>query len=274
MHYIIGDIQGCYDELRALLKIIHYQPHQDQLWFCGDLVNRGPKSLDVLKFVTDLPSAIVVLGNHDLHLLRLSLELQTPEPDDSLMAVLESAELSSYCQWLRTRPFMHVDLGVVLVHAGVAPQWELSKALECAQEVSTVLSGPHYLDYLAHLYSDEPSLWTPDLKEQDRLRFITNCFTRIRFCDKSGRLYLAFKGEIGSQPASLMPWFEVPHRKMQNTPIVFGHWSALSGKMHGPNLYALDTGCVWGGSLTAMCIETKKRYHTPCPPQIMTKQDI
>ena len=268
MHYVIGDVQGCYRELSTLLHDISYNRKKDHLWFCGDLVNRGPQSLAVLKFISDLPRTIIVLGNHDLHLLRLIEGLQKPEPNDSLQEILASNEVKFFGKWLRHHPFMHFDpdFNMAMVHAGVASAWDLSTALSCAQEVAQVLQGSGYRDFLQNLFGDEPSVWSPTLQGQDRLRFITNCFTRIRFCDDQGRLYLNYKGEIGSQPPHLVPWFEVPKRKTADLPIVFGHWSALVGKIHQPNLYALDTGCVWGGSLTALCLETKKRYHTPCVP--------
>ncbi len=264
--YAIGDIQGCYDAFRRLLTKIKFNAQSDTLWLCGDLVNRGPHSLEVLRFVRDLPHTKIVLGNHDIHLLAVYEKVVPLNKLDTFTDVLEAADAAELCAWLRQHPFLHYDaaLQYMLVHAGLAPQWDLLQAQQCADEVKAALSGPAYLQLLQQLYGNEPVCWSDALSGYDRLRFILNCFTRLRFCDVAGHLHLEYKGPLGSQPAHLMPWFDVPWRRSQAVSILFGHWSALEGSIHSPHVTALDTGCVWGGCLTAMCLETKQFYREEC----------
>lgn len=256
--YAIGDVQGCYDELVALLDNINVDKDNDTLWFAGDLVNRGLRSLDVLRFVKGLGDrAITVLGNHDLHLLAVYAGIKkTRSPD--LKAILKADDCEELINWLRCRPLMHHDeqLGYTLVHAGLAPQWDLELAKQCAHELETVLQGDQCFDFLQNMYGNKPRKWKDDLQGWDRLRFICNTFTRIRFCKKkSGKLVLDEKGPPDKKNKDIVPWFDVKHRKNRDLDIIFGHWSTL-GSYHEYKLHCLDTGCVWGGKLTALRIDT------------------
>lgn len=275
--YAIGDLQGCYDELQALLKIIDFHPDRDRLWFTGDLVNRGPHSLEVLRFVKGLGDrAITVLGNHDLHLLAVAQgHTKYHRPKDTLRPVLEAADRDELLHWLRHRPLLHHDetLGFTLIHAGLPPQWDLAQAQACAHEVEAVLRTGDYGKYLKKMYGNEPARWSDDLAGWKRLRFITNCFTRLRYCDAEGNLALEAKGAPGSQPPGYLPWFRVPHRASAGLRIVFGHWSTL-GPCSDVGIYALDTGCLWGGALTALRLDgNKERVSIPCPGARKPGQD-
>lgn len=264
--YVIGDIQGCYDEFRRLLKTIAFNASRDTLWLCGDLVNRGPKSLEVMQFISDLKNVQVVLGNHDIHLLAVNENPELLKKSDTFTDVLDAADRNVLCHWLRQQPLLHYDtaLNYVLVHAGLPPQWDLKLAQQCAHEVESVLRGADYKTFLQQIYGDEPRCWSAELSGIARLRFNLNCLTRLRFCDEAGRLHLEYKGPLGSQPPTLVPWFRVSWRHNKDLRILFGHWSALEGKIQEPNIYALDTGCIWGGSLTAMCLEDGKIYQESC----------
>lgn len=258
--YAIGDIQGCYDKLRRLLDHLRFDPSRDRLWFVGDLVNRGPDSLATLRFVRDLEDcAVVVLGNHDLHLLALSTGNAKETNKSNLDAVLGAPDRDELVHWLRNRPLMYYDRqkDFALLHAGLPPQWDLVDALSCAREVETVLRGPDYADYLGAMYGNEPVRWSSTLAGMDRLRFITNCFTRLRYCDAEGTLALKEKGVPGSQSSGFQPWFAVPSRATKDVRIIFGHWSTL-GYAAQHNVWALDTGCVWNGRLTAIRVRRKK----------------
>jgi len=263
--YCIGDVQGCYDELQSLLQLINFDRKNDTLWFVGDLVNRGPKSLDVLRFVRKLKKCIVVLGNHDFHLLAVYHKLTHPRSHilDSVLKAEDSLELIN---WLRKCPLLHYDLNFncVLVHAGLLPQWNLHTAIQCASEVENVLKSDHYIDLLKHMYGNKPDRWSLRLRGWSRLRFIINSFTRMRFCHMDGRLDFHYQCKVGMQPTEYLPWFKVPTRKVRNVEIVFGHWAALDGEIDEPYMYALDTGCVWGKGLTAMRLEDKKRFQVNC----------
>jgi bis(5'-nucleosyl)-tetraphosphatase (symmetrical) len=268
--YAIGDIQGCYDELQALLAQLAFDPAQDRLWFAGDLVNRGPKSLETLRYVRELgDAAVTVLGNHDLHLIAAASGHAPKNDDHTLDAVLTAPDRDELIEWLCHRPLLHHDatLGFTLLHAGLPPQWDLALAQACASEVEAVLRGPRRQEFLERMYGNKPRKWKQDLAGIDRLRFITNCFTRMRFCDKKGRLDLKSKGAPGSQPPGQMPWFSVPGRASRDLNIVFGHWSTL-GECNEPGVYPIDTGCLWGGTLTALRIdETPQRISQPCAGQ-------
>lgn len=255
--YVIGDVQGCFDELRRLLDTLHFDPSQDRLWFTGDLVNRGPKSLQTLRLAREL-DAVSVLGNHDLHLLAVSEGIDDHHGNgDTLGPILAARDRDELLGWLRHRPLLHHDsaLDFTLIHAGLPPQWDLAGARACAGEVETVLRGPDYREFFAHMYGNEPDRWPDDgaapLTGWDRLRFIVNCFTRLRYCGPDGRLHLKAKGAPGSQPANTRPWFEIPGRASRGTRIVFGHWSTL-GYHAADGVWALDTGCLWGGELSAL----------------------
>jgi bis(5'-nucleosyl)-tetraphosphatase (symmetrical) len=265
--YAIGDVQGCFRELQLLLNKLGFDPARDRLWFAGDLVNRGPQSLETLRFVRNLgAAAITVLGNHDLHLLAAAARAGKLKAKDTLRPILDAPDREELLDWLRRRPLLHHDaeLGYTLIHAGLPPQWDLEQAQACAREVETVLRGVGHGEFFERMYGDEPTLWTDELPGWERLRFITNCLTRLRYCDAEGRVALAHKGAPGSQPVGLYPWFELPHRRSRELNILFGHWSTL-GERSSPGVYPLDTGCLWGGQLTALRLDGAPRWiRLPC----------
>jgi len=268
-YYAVGDVQGCLSELKQLLALIRFDPAQDRLWLTGDLVNRGTESLETLRFVRDLgASTLTVLGNHDLHLLAIHYGLAKSNP--TLDPILAASDRHELMDWLRGQPLIHHDsmLGFTLVHAGLPPSWDLAQSLECADEVETLLRGPKVENFLKHMYGNTPDRWDNKLRREDRHRYIINAFTRLRFCTADGRLDLESKDAPGRQPAELMPWFAVPGRANQNLQIVFGHWSTL-GLGNRPGIYCLDSGCVWGGSLTALRLDaadlSQAYVSLPCP---------
>lgn len=261
--YAIGDVQGCNAALQKLVKHINFNPDQDRLWFTGDLVNRGSHSLEVLRFVKQLgDSQRTVLGNHDLHLLACAYDQHPGYKEDTFYDVLNAPDKQELINWLRHQPLFHYDkeLNFVLVHAGIAPSWDLKKALTLAKEVETVLQGKDIIQFLAHMYGNEPDYWDDNLTGWNRLRAITNCLTRIRFCYPNGHLELSEKGPAQEPKKQLVPWFRSPHRINADLKIIFGHWAALGGITNTPNVYSLDTGCVWGFKLTAMRLEDGKRF--------------
>ncbi len=266
--YAIGDLQGCYDDFRRLLDQCQFDPDKDRLWLAGDLISRGPKSLQTLRYVVSLGEVVIsVLGNHDLHMLAVDAGMKsTRDPD--LVKILEAHDRQQLMDWLRHRPLIHHDasLGYTLVHAGIYPHWNLSQAQACAAELHAVLRSDNYRDFFEHMYGDQPDCWSDDLRGWDRLRFICNSFSRMRFCSHSGRLYLEAKGPPGTQPEGFHPWYTIEGRKTRAQRIIFGHWSTL-GKQHANNVYALDTGCIWGGELTALRIDIPEpRYiSVDCP---------
>ena len=265
--YIIGDVHGCYRELQELLALIAFNPDKDRLGFVGDLVNRGPNSLEVLRFLRSLSSSFVVLGNHDLFLLILGYGLM---PDNiykhTLHTVLQAPDKLGLLEWLRHRPLVHYEQShsVLLVHAGLPSQWSIKESLRHADEISTVLKGPNYLAFLKDLFGNEPSQWTENLKGQNRLRYLCNAFTRMRFCDSNGRLDLESKGKKSFDSSQFKPWFEWRDNKKDNIDIIFGHWAALKGQCNVPHCHALDTGCSWGYKITALNLKTKERFSVPC----------
>ena len=262
--YAIGDVQGCYDELRRLLDRLDFDPGRDRLWLTGDLVNRGPGSLATLRFIRGLgDAAVTVLGNHDLHLLALAAQRKsTLRPGDTLAETLAAPDRDELLHWLVRRPLLHEDSTVdfVMIHAGLPPQWDLPLARSLAREVESVLVNAEP-DFYSRMYGDEPAAWDPTLAGMDRLRFAINCFTRLRYCTAAGRLLMKLKGPPDTAPPHALAWFSVPGRRSLGTRIVFGHWSAL-GFRAADGVYSLDTGCVWGGSLTALRIDTA----LPAPP--------
>ena len=258
--YAIGDVQGCYDELVQLLDKINYKADRDQLWFTGDLVNRGPKSLQTLRMIRAMDAnAIVVLGNHDLHLLATAYDHLKPGKKDTLDDILDAPDREDLLDWLRYRPLMHTDngLGLTMVHAGLHPDWSIDTAQSLAHEVESVLRSDRHISFYKHMYGDKPRRWSEKLKSWPRLRFITNVFTRLRYCDDTGKTSMNAKGAPGTQPKDLHPWFEIRAHRNNNDPIIFGHWStlALVEDYTFSNVYPLDTGCLWGGRLTAMRID-------------------
>lgn len=267
--YAIGDIQGCHAELRQLLDRLAFDPERDRLWLVGDLVNRGPHSLEVLRFVRDLgDAATVVLGNHDLHLLAVAAGNDKHAKKSTLDAVLEAPDRDELLDWLRRRPLLHHDetLELTMIHAGLPPQWDLAQARACARELEQVLRADDYRIFLRDMYGNQPSLWSPELQGTERLRFITNCLTRLRYCEPDGSLALKEKGLLGSQRPGRLPWFQMPGRLTKKDRIVFGHWSTL-GFWSGDNVWAIDSGCLWGGALTALRLdETPPRaVQLDCP---------
>jgi bis(5'-nucleosyl)-tetraphosphatase (symmetrical) len=260
--YAIGDVQGCFDDLQALLKLIDFNSARDRLWFVGDLVNRGPKSLEVLRFIYGLGErAVTVLGNHDLHLLAVAAGAQPLQASDTLSEILAAPDRETLLNWLRHCPLMHHDsaAGYTLVHAGIPPQWSLSDALSYAKEVEQALQDPSS-GFLEQLYGNEPSEWSESLNGWDRLRYITNALTRMRFCSATGKLNLTLKETAVTTDPQLLRWFEIEKRNTSGENIIFGHWAALRGKVNTPHVFALDTGCVWGGALTAMRLRDQKIF--------------
>lgn len=265
--YALGDVQGCYTALMALLERLAFDPARDRLLFTGDLVNRGPQSLPVLEFVMGLGArAVTVLGNHDLHLLAVGYGGEPARRGDTFHDVLGSPRRETLLAWLRRRPLLYQDtaVGVTVVHAGLPPQWDVAAAAACAAEVEAVLRGGELEAFFTHMYGDEPRRWDAALSGWERLRFITNCLTRLRFCDAFGAVALREKGPPGSQPGGYMPWFEVPGRCSAGSSIVCGHWSTLGAGNFG-GVYALDSGCVWGGRLTALRLDGPRREFVSVP---------
>ncbi len=266
--YAVGDIQGCYDSLVCLLEQIDFDPKADTLWVAGDLINRGPKSLETLRFIRSLgDSTIVVLGNHDLSFLAVAEGFQAIRSGDTLEEILRADDCDELCHWLRQQKLVHHDhaLGYTMVHAGIPPQWSIKKALRRSEEVEEVLQNPdHYQDFLLHMFGSEPKIWSKELRGHDRLRVITNYFTRKRFCDNDGQLEFQGKSGPNSAPNGFHPWYQIKQRKAKKDKIVFGHWAALQGHADADNVFALDTGCVWGGQLTVMCLEDQTFYSCDC----------
>jgi len=266
--YAIGDVQGCDQELGALLSALRFSADRDRLWFVGDLVNRGPDSLAVLRRVRAMgDAATVTLGNHDLHLLAVAFGSAQVRSDDTLEQILAAPDRDALLEWLTERPLFHEDraLNVCLLHAGLAPQWDLKMARQCAREFEGALRrNPEKL--FDRLYGDQPDRWDDVGDAAERLRFIVNCFTRLRYVDADGRLVLRVKGSPKkSQTQSLLPWFEVPEARWRGPRIVFGHWSTL-GFFNNADVTGLDTGCVWGGALTALRLDEPdaRPVQVPC----------
>lgn len=275
--FAIGDVQGCKDELDTLLDRLRFDASCDRLWFVGDLVNRGPRSLDALRLVRQLgEAAIVVLGNHDLHLLAVASGQAPRKKHDTFDDVLTAPDRDELLDWLRNCPLLHHDatLGSVLVHAGVLPQWELATALRLAAEAGDSIRRSESNELFTHMYGDLPDHWQDDLGGWARLRIIINAFTRLRYCDALGRMDLRPKGRPGNQPPHLLPWFQVPGRMMRNTRIVFGHWSTL-GLWDADGVIALDSGCLWGGKLTAVRLDAGMHQFAgvPCPQILVPAPD-
>ena len=257
-NYAIGDVQGCLDSLLKLLEKVQFNPQADTLWFAGDLVNRGPRSLDTLRFIKSLGArARTVLGNHDLHLLALWCNSGRSHESDTIAEVVQAPDGQELIDWLRAQPLalaLPGAQGGLLAHAGVLPQWGFEQALELSAEVQNVLSGPNWQAFMAELYGNKPNRWDPALQGFDRLRFIVNVFTRMRMVREDGKIDLKFKLEPADAPPELKPWFEMPREFGAEGFVVFGHWSTL-GSIKNKAGYCLDTGCVWGGQLTALRLE-------------------
>jgi bis(5'-nucleosyl)-tetraphosphatase (symmetrical) len=259
MHYLIGDLQGCSDAFERLLAEIGFSPSRDRLHVLGDLVNRGPASLAVLQRIEGFgDAAVALLGNHDLHLLAVAHGVRPMHRNDTFADVLHAPERERWVDWMRRRPLAADACGWLAVHAGVVPQWDREQSLALAREVEAMLRGPDLEGFLRVMYGNHPYRWSEDLKGPDRWRFVINVLTRIRFCADDGTLEFSTKEGVDAAPVGFMPWFEVPGRRSAGTPIAIGHWSLL-GLVDRPDLLAIDTGCVWGGALTAVRIDGGRR---------------
>lgn len=266
--YAIGDIQGCFTPLQKLLEKIQFNPTQDTLWLTGDLVNRGPESLATLRFIKSLGlQHRIVLGNHDLHLLAVAHGTHQGWKEDTVNDILNAPDRDELLAWLIQLPLLVHDktLGYTMVHAGLAPSWDLDTAITLSREVSAILTSNMAPEFFKHMYGNQPNQWRSDLTGWDRIRCITNYLTRVRFCYGDGSLELENKGKSDQHTsADLMPWYQVPKRANADLKIIFGHWAALGGVTNTPNTFALDTGCVWGFCLTAMRLEDGERISVSC----------
>jgi bis(5'-nucleosyl)-tetraphosphatase (symmetrical) len=255
--YAIGDIQGCYHAFQALLARIGFNQDKDQLWLVGDLINRGSGTLEVLRWCYAHQNSLrIVLGNHDLHALVVAEGIVSAHKGDTLDALMAAEDRDVLLNWLRHQPLIYQEGDYLMVHAGLLPQWTAEQALTYAAEVESALRGKDYLHFLTHMYGNFPSRWDINLTGVDRLRVITNAATRLRICTAEGEMEFKFKGELQDVPHGYMPWFDVPVRASNDIQVIFGHWSAL-GLQQRANVFALDTGCLWGGKLTAMDLNTK-----------------
>jgi len=263
--YAIGDLQGCQASLLRLLDEVKFDPAADRLWLVGDLVNRGPDSLAVLRFVKSLgEAAISVLGNHDLHLLALAEGYGRVRKGDTLDEILDAPDRDELLAWLRRQKLAWREGDVLMVHAGVLPGWTPDDIMARAAEAEAALQGAHYRDFFAQMYGNAPIGWSEDLQGIERLRVIVNAFTRLRYCSVDGEMEFHHKGAPGTQPAGWLPWFEVPGRQSADVTFVIGHWSTL-GLVNRSDLIALDTGCLWGGRLTAVRLEDRQVFAVQCP---------
>lgn len=269
--YAVGDLQGCLEPLQDLLAQVAFEPQHDRLWLVGDLVNRGPQSLETLRYLYAMRDSLVcVLGNHDLHLLAAASKVERLKKGDTLREILEAPDAPQLLGWLRQQKLLHYDelRNTALVHAGIPPQWSIRKALRYAGEVETALRDDSvYQTFLDGMYGNEPHKWDKDLRGVARLRTITNYFTRMRFCGRDGKLDLKGKEGADSAPPGYAPWFSYKERKSRDTRIIFGHWAALEGRCAEPGVFALDTGCVWGNAMTLMNVDTGQRYGCACSEQ-------
>ncbi|MDM1707332.1 symmetrical bis(5'-nucleosyl)-tetraphosphatase [Thiopseudomonas alkaliphila] len=267
--YAVGDVQGCLTQLQAVLAQVQFNPQHDQLWLVGDLVNRGPDSLATLRFLYQMQdSVITVLGNHDLHLLAAWHDPSRLKRKDTLLEVLQAPDCDELLGWLIQQPLMHYDAQrkLSMVHAGIAPMWSIAQAQAYAEEVHQVLLDPVLrADFFAQMYGNTPTLWSEQLTGMTRLRVITNYFTRMRFCTPQGELDFSAKETLEQAPENCLPWFQVPVRAAAGERIIFGHWAALAGHCDELGLYALDTGCVWGGAMSLMNIDSQQIMRQACP---------
>jgi bis(5'-nucleosyl)-tetraphosphatase (symmetrical) len=262
--YAVGDVQGCYAELAKLLEDIRFDAAADKLWLVGDLVNRGPGSLEVLRLAKSLgDSAITVLGNHDLHLLAVAEGVGELHRTDTLDAILAAPDRDELLHWLRNQRLLHAQNGYVLVHAGLLPQWSVAQAASLAREVEAALRADDYATFLARMYGNAPHNWDDSLTGHKRLRVIVNAFTRMRICTTAGEMEFKFKGEVENIPAGYLPWYDVPGRKSRDATVIFGHWSAL-GLLLRKDVIALDTGCLWGGPMSAVRLDDRQLFQAAC----------
>ena len=258
---VIGDLQGCFDDFQKLLAKLSFNPKKDTLWLAGDIVNRGTQSLACLRYAKENQDFCkIVLGNHDLHLIAAYHQIKASNPKDTLNDILSAPDAKALIDWLRCQPLMryHTHLNIAMVHAGIYPSWSINDALNYAQQAQQVLAGDHYLDFINNMYGNQPDTWPNSnqapLQGVDRIRFIINTFTRMRYIENGRQLNMHYNGAVGTQPATLKPWFSSDQQQLQNTKVVFGHWSTLRIKQSA-QFYPIDTGCVWGEKLTALVID-------------------
>ncbi|MBI2790566.1 MAG: symmetrical bis(5'-nucleosyl)-tetraphosphatase [Gammaproteobacteria bacterium] len=264
--YVIGDVQGCLTPLEQLLTKIQFRPEKDHLWFTGDLINRGHQSLETLRFIKQLPkNTICVLGNHDLALLAVAQKAAPVHPKDTFQDIIDAPDKDGLLEWVRQRPLLHHDpkLRYTLTHAGIYPAWTLEKAISLAQEVEELLRGSQWQNFIQNMYGNFPLSWDDNLVGWDRARFIINAFTRMRFLMPDGSLNMTSKGNPADHPDEF-PWYAFPYRQTQHEKIVFGHWAALGAQCDEPDIYPVDSGCVWGKCLTAFCIQTAQKVTVDC----------
>ena len=266
--YAIGDIQGCYDSLCRLLELCKFDAANDRIWLVGDLVNRGPKSLETLRLIKSLgPAAVTVLGNHDLYLLMVAEGgAKFRAKDDTLQAIFDAPDCGELLDWLRQQPLCHTEGNYCMVHAGLLPQWTATQARALSREVELALQGPNYRQFLKNLWGSEPAGWSESLSGWPRLRVIVNAMTRMRFCTPEGIMEFKAKGKLSNTPAGHIPWFDAPNPRYADSVLVTGHWSALGLKVL-PHFLALDSGCLWGGHLTAVRLEDRAVFQVNCSPE-------
>ncbi|MBQ0720063.1 MAG: symmetrical bis(5'-nucleosyl)-tetraphosphatase [Gammaproteobacteria bacterium] len=264
-NYAVGDLQGCLDPLLCLLEKVNFDPQQDQLWAAGDIVNRGPQSLQTLRYVKALgPAFKMVLGNHDLHLLAAARGFKRLNPKDTLDEILDASDRDELLPWLQQQPLLLVEHGYAMVHAGIPPHWSLNTAQSMARKVEAVLRSDNADLFFENMYGNKPASWNDGQCEAVQLRTITNYFTRMRFCDAEGELELSAKKGPAQAPIGFAPWYIHPQRKTVDDKIIFGHWASLNGDLAEKGLYPLDTGCVWGGRLRLMNLSTTTYSHCEC----------
>lgn len=261
-NYVVGDLQGCLDPLLTLLDRLSFDPQTDRLWSVGDIVNRGPQSLETMRFLKGLgDSFAMTLGNHDLHLLAVAHGCRSPNRKDTLDSVLNAPDRDELIHWLQQQPLMLAVGPFTLVHAGIPPLWTLNAAFAYAHEVEAVLRSNQAVEFFQTMYGDQPDQWDDALQGPPRWRMITNYLTRMRFCTATGKLDLKNKSAPSNPPEGFSPWFSHDNRKTRQDRIIFGHWAALGGALNSPYLYPLDTGYVWGGRLRIMTLETEEFTH-------------
>lgn len=266
--YVVGDVHGCYKPLQALLEAIAFSPTTDTLWFCGDIINRGPESLACLRFIKNLGnSALMVLGNHELALMTMAHGFLRPKAQDTVDPILRAKDKVDLINWLSTQPLLHHSSlhGATLVHAGIYPLWTLAEAKAYAKEAELAIQdhSTHTILF-KNLFGNHPNCWSIGLPNLDRLRFIMNSFTRMRVLTPDGKMNFTFKGPLHKIPEGHFAWYQLSPLAAQETKIIFGHWAALNGLFDHDKALGIDTGCVWGNTLTAVCLETNKQFNVPC----------
>ncbi len=263
--YVVGDLQGCLQPLKCLLRQVEFQPGRDVLWSVGDVVNRGPKCLKTLRFLYRMRDSLrMVLGNHDLHLLAVASGARPMNRSDTLQKILDAPDREELLAWLLHQPLLYREHGWTMVHAGIPPQWSIDQAAGYAEEVEAVLRSEHCVEFFRNMYGNTPDLWSEELAGMTRLRVITNYLTRMRYCSSDGVLDLESKGPSPNAGKKVSAWFSHPHRKTSQDWILFGHWASIEGRTDTPFAIGLDTGCVWGGCLSLYELETGKWLRCPC----------